>query len=116
MARNKLYYTREEAYERLKYLETKLREMGVPEWEIENRLSHAFDNTIIIKYSKEEQDEMMEKLYKIILEVPGGYFELVKNMDYMPTFEYYKFKNLKSETKDILLKKKSSRNSEKLKN
>lgn len=108
MGRTKLYYTREEAYERLKYLEKKLKELGVPDWEIANRLSHAFDNTIIIKYSKEEQDEMMEKLFHIILEVPGGYWELVRNMDYMPTFEHYKYKCLKSEIKEVL--KKNRRN------
>lgn len=102
MARSKLYYTREEAYERLRYLEKKLKEMGVPDWEIANRLSHAFDNTIIIKYSKEEQDQMMERLFYIILEVPGGYWELVRNMDYMPTFEHYRYKNLKSDMKETL--------------
>jgi len=109
MARPKLYYTREEAYKRLKYLEMTLKELGVPDWEIENRLAHAFDNTIIIKYSKKEQDEMMEKLYDIILNTPGGYWYIVNNMDYMPEFEYYKFKNMKSEIKEIMKENKKNR-------
>jgi hypothetical protein len=53
----------------------------------------------IRKYSKEEQDEFEKYLFKTILEVDGGYWQIVENMDYMPTFESHRRRSMKSYTK-----------------
>ena len=73
-----------------------LESQGLPEGEIERRISKHYTNTAIRKYSKEEQDRMWDEIYRTIMEVPGGYWQIVENMDYMPEFDHYRFKCLKS--------------------
>lgn len=59
----------------------------------ENELPAYFTNVIIQKYSKEKQDAMLANVIDLILNVPGGYWQIVENMDYLPEFEHYKWRN-----------------------
>lgn len=58
----------------------------------ENELGKYFSNVCVKRYTKKEQDDMLEYLLYLIREVPGGYWQVVENMDYMPEFEHYKFR------------------------
>lgn len=73
-----------------------MQKAGVSEAEINRRISKHYTNTVIKKYDKNEQDIMWDEIYHTIMEVPGGYWQIVQNMDYMPEFEHYRFKCLKS--------------------
>lgn len=73
-----------------------LKKQGLDEKEIEKRVASHYTNRVIRKYSPEEQDRMWNEIYNIIMNVPGGYWQIVDNMNYMPEFEHYRFKNLKS--------------------
>jgi hypothetical protein len=80
----------------LEYIDT-LRGEGLTDDEIDARIGMYYTNVMIRKYSNEEQDKMWDELYHLIMEVPGGYWQVVDNMDYMPVFEHRKFKKLKSQ-------------------
>lgn len=73
-----------------------LEEQGLDEDEIKDRVAEHYTNTCIRRYSKDTQDRMWDELSYIIQEVPGGVGYLIDNMDYMPEFEHYRFKCLKS--------------------
>jgi hypothetical protein len=95
--KGKLYFNKEELRNHMGQFVEELRAQGLPEHEVERRVAKHYTNTVIRKYSKEEQDRMWNELYYTIMEVDGGYWQIVNNMDYMPEFEHYRFKCLKSE-------------------
>jgi hypothetical protein len=95
MAR-KLYFEKAELRRfMIEYVE-ELEKQGLSKAEIDDRIGKYYTNHIIKKYSKEEQDRMWNELYNLIMNVPGGYWQVVENMDYMPEFEYWRFKGQKS--------------------
>lgn len=77
-----------------------LRDEGLAEHEVERRVAQHYTNTVIRKYDRAWMDEMWDYIYKTITEVPGGYWQIVDNMDYMPEFEHPRFKCLKSHWQD----------------
>lgn len=60
------------------------------------QLGAYYTNVCIQKYSKEDQDAHFAEVCKTILEVPGGYFQIVDNMDYMPEFEHGRMRRMLS--------------------
>lgn len=80
----------------LTYIE-ELEDEGLSKDEIDSRIGAYYTNNMIRKYSREEQDKMWDELMYIMFEVEGGYWHIVKNMDYWPEFEHYNFRCLKSE-------------------
>lgn len=57
------------------------------------KLGAYYTNRVIKKYSKAEQDAHLKSVIDTILNVPGGYWQIVENMNYMPEFEHHKFKS-----------------------
>jgi hypothetical protein len=80
----------------LEYVD-ELEKAGATPVEIDLRIGEYYTNRLVKKYSNEQQDSMWDEIYKTIMEVDGGYWQIVDNMDYMPEFEHRRFKCLKSE-------------------
>lgn len=72
------------------HLKEKVKEIGV------EKMGEYYTQRIIRRYSKEEQDASLAAVIKTILEVPGGYWQIVDNMNFMPDFEHYKMRNVLS--------------------
>lgn len=93
---SRLIYDKKELREHvLEYIQ-ELEAAGFTEAEIDLRIGKYYTDRLIKKYDKEEQDAMWDEIYHTIMEVPGGYWQIVENMDYMPEFEHYRFKCLRS--------------------
>jgi len=58
----------------------------------QEKLGAYYTNRVIKKYSKAEQDAHLASVIDTILNVPGGYWQIVENMNYMPEFEHAKYK------------------------
>ena len=95
--KGKLYFDKEGLRQHMLSFVEEMESQGLPQAEINRRVAKHFTNTTIRKYSKQEQDKMWDELYYIMMEVKGGYWQIVNNMDYMPEFEHYRFKCLKSD-------------------
>lgn len=65
----------------------------------EDQLGAYYTNVCIKKYTPEEHDAHFQEVCNTILNVRGGYWQIVDNMDYMPEFEHYKMKGMLSYTK-----------------
>lgn len=76
-----------------KYTE-KLLEYGVPVEEIESRIIEHLKRDVVYKYSRDWQDENLEYWTKLILEVPGGYWQ-VQELIQQPhsVYEHYKHRH-----------------------
>lgn len=88
-----MYLTEEELpYFSARYM-AKLEELGVPNEEREDLLQKFLKSHVIIKYSKQWQDNNLNEWIKLIQEVPGGYWQ-VQELIHQPHVEYehYKFK------------------------
>lgn len=94
--KGKMYIEKNQLRDHMLEYVKELESAGVPEPEIEKRIAKYYTNTIIRKYSRQEQDMYWNEIYKTIMEVDGGYWQIVTNMDYMPEFEHYRFRCLKS--------------------
>lgn len=94
--KGKMYMEKNEVADYFLDFIKEMRDQDIPEHEIKRRIAKHYTNTVIRKYSKEEQDRFWQEIYHTIMEVPGGYWQIVGNMDYMPEFEHYRFKCLKS--------------------
>lgn len=94
--KGKMYFNKKELREYMIDFVKEMQDAGVSESEINRRIAKHYTNTVIKKYDKEEQDKMWDELYYTIMEVPGGYWQIVQNMDYLPEFEHYRFKCLRS--------------------
>ena len=92
----RLHFEKKEMREHLLEFIQELEEMGLSEAEVNKRVGEYYTNRVIRKYSREEQDQNWNEIYHTIMEVPGGYWQIVDNMDYMPEFEHYRFRCLKS--------------------
>lgn len=92
----RLIYNKKELRAHMLEYVVQLKEMGLTEHEINNRIGKYYTNNIIRKYSPEQEDLYWKEIYHTIMEVPGGYWQIVDNMDYMPLFEHRRFKCLKS--------------------
>jgi hypothetical protein len=94
--KGKMYLSRNELKDyMLKFIE-ELERSGCSEAEVEKRIAAHYSNKVIRKYSKQEQDAFWNEIYKTIMDVPGGYWQIVDNMDYMPEFEHYRFRKCHS--------------------
>jgi hypothetical protein len=70
---------------------------GYTEYEINSILAAQYTNSTNIKYSKEEQDRLLEYWFHIILEVDGGYWQFIELMQQPHSeFCHYNFKNMAS--------------------
>jgi hypothetical protein len=98
--RGKLYFEKNKLQTYMQDFVKELQAQGLDEKQIEKRVASHYTNRVIRKYSPEEQDRMWDEIYNIIMNVDGGYWQIVHNMDYMPEFEHYRFKNLKSSMKN----------------
>lgn len=58
-----------------------------------NKLGAFYTDKVIRKYTKQEQDMYLAHVCDTILNVDGGYWQIVENMNYMPEFEHYSFKS-----------------------
>lgn len=91
--KKKIYLTEEELPDfSVKYYE-KLDEVGIPEEDKEEIYQKFLKNYVIIKYSKDWQDNNLKYWIDIIQEVPGGYW-MVQELIQQPHVEYehYNFK------------------------
>ncbi len=59
----------------------------------EHIINHDLRENVIIIYTNEEQDRMLNRLLEI-MRSPGGTTWLIDNMDYMPQFEHRKLEKL----------------------
>jgi hypothetical protein len=88
IGKRKLMFKKEELKAHLSEYVDDLKEQGLTDDQIDKRLGAYYTDRIIKKYSREEQDKFMAEIYHTILEIPGGYWQIIKNMDYMPEFEH----------------------------
>lgn len=102
--KGKLYMTSDEIRDHINDLVDTMRADGVPEEDIQRRIGSHYTKVVIKKYTDEEKEKMWEEIYNTIMNVPGGYWQIVDNMDYMPEFELPRFRCLKSVYKGNLYK------------
>lgn len=70
---------------------------GYTEYEINSILAAQYTNSTNIKYSKEEQDSLLNYWFHIILEVDGGYWQFIELMQQPHSeFCHYNHKNMAS--------------------
>lgn len=62
----------------------------------EHQLGEYYTQRVVQKYSKEDQDAFLAEVINTIMNVPGGYWQIVDNMAYMPEFEHYAHKGVVS--------------------
>ena len=85
---------------------------GIEEEDRNRRLAYYYTDRCRVKYTRDQQDEMFQKLMDIM--ASGGTSWLIDSMDYMPEFTYYGNKCLgnpekpKSEKTETLIKKKEA--------
>lgn len=91
-----MYFNKHELKGHFESFVSYLVEEGCDEDEIESRIAQHYTNKVIRIYSKQEQDAMWAELMSILNDIPGGVGMLIDNMDYMPEFEHYNYKCLKS--------------------
>jgi len=70
----------------------------------EHKLGAYYTNVCIQKYSPEDQQASFDEVCRTILEVPGGYWQIVDNMDYMPEFEHTRMRRMLSYQKGYVPK------------
>lgn len=74
-----------------------LQEIGMSEIEINGTLSLEYTDKVIVKYTKEEQDIMLNYWIKLILEVEGGYWQFIELMQKPHSeFSHYSFRKTMS--------------------
>jgi len=93
--KQKIMLEKDEVKDHMESFRAYLENEGLNETEIERRIAAHYTNSVIRKYSNDEQDIMWNHLMEII-DSPGGVQWLISNMDYMPEFEHRRFKCLKS--------------------
>ena len=75
----------------------RLEEQGLNDEEIEIRLKSHLSTNVIIKYSKNWQDRVYKELLHLIMEVPGGYWQVQEYISRPHVeFEHYKHRSRKS--------------------
>lgn len=72
------------------HLKKKAAEIG------EENLGEYYTTRVVRKYTKTEQDENLQKIIDTILNVPGGYWQVIEHMNYLPEFEHYGMKSVLS--------------------
>lgn len=84
---SKMFLTEEELPNfSIKYYE-KLEELGIPKEDRDELYKKFLKNHVVVKYSKEWQDKNLEYWMDLILNVPGGYWQ-VQNAIQQPHVEY----------------------------
>lgn len=74
-----------------------LQELGMTEIEINGTLSVEYTDKVIVKYTKEEQDMMLNYWIKLILEVEGGYWQFIELMQKPHSeFSHYSYRKTRS--------------------
>lgn len=64
------------------------------------KMGEYYTKRVVRKYSKKEQEEYFDVICDTILNVPGGYWQIVDNMNYLPEYEHYRMKTMLSYEKD----------------
>lgn len=74
-----------------------LQDLGMSDIEINGTLSLEYTDRVIVKYTKEEQDIMLNYWIKMILEVKGGYWQFIELMQKPHSeFSHYSFRKTMS--------------------